>query len=240
MKLLKWVNILAMVTFTAAVLVIPKAASAQGDPVNCSGPLPPGTYDNVNALAGCVTGPGVHITGNLTVLQGGSLFDAATTIDGNLQARQALWIEIGGIGPPPTGSGHIGGNLEVIGTTSSPAPGINNQLCNTYIGGNVEVHNNSASSPFDIGGPSNECTAGPLLITSNLEVHDNAATVNMVPSGTGSGNIAGNNIEVHNNVGGGSLMENHAGNNCELHSDQPPFSTAGNTAGHTNDCTSPD
>lgn len=238
MKSLK-LSMLAMVCFVAAVLTIPKAASAQED-ANCSGPLAPGTYHNVNALAGCQTGSGVLITGNLTVVQGGTLFDNGSTINGNLQAQQALWITIQGIsaGNP----GEILGSIQVGGTTGAP-PGANNELCNLHVGGDVQVHNNSASSPFVIGGPAQPdggCGGGPLVVSGNLTVFNNAGTIYMDPSGTGSANMISGNIQVHNNTGGGSLLDNHADGDCQLYNDRPPFLVGGNTAGKNNGCTNPD
>src|SRR5579871_1664536 len=151
----KWASILAVAALAAGLLVGPGVAAGAGPDVDCSGALAAGTYHNVTALLGCVTGPAVTITGDLTVVAGGTLHDTATTIDGNLHADHALWIELQGVSL--TQPGNIGGNLEVTATTSHP-PDVtgNNFLCNTVVGGNVQVQNNSSDSPFVIGGPDTE------------------------------------------------------------------------------------
>jgi cytoskeletal protein CcmA (bactofilin family) len=232
----------AVIALAIAVLAIPNAAFAQSD-VNCTGYIS-GTFHNVTAFAGCEMDGGTHITGNVTVQQGGTLLDYGARIDGNVQAQNALWINIEGISGD--GPGQIGGDLQITGTTSSPGVGENNTLCHTNVGGNVQVHNNSAASPFVIGGPVQNnlnyaCLRGALVIQGDLQVHNNAGTIYMEASGTGVGNTAGGNIEVHNNTGGGFLQYNSAGQNCMLHNNKPAFYADGsNTAGKTNDCTRPD
>jgi hypothetical protein len=177
-------------------------------------------------------------------VKGGSLNDDGSTIVGNLQADGALFFEIGG-------AGQIGGNVQVTGVTSYPTSGSqispSNFLCNSVVDGNVQVLNNSADSPFVIGGPDTEtgagtplpCTDGPLVIGGNLQVQFNKARVLMQHSGVGPthGNTAAGNIEVNNNTGGGELQDNHAGANCRLYDNDPAFSVGGNTAaGNINSC----
>jgi len=188
----------------------------------------------------------VVVTGNLMVQRGGRLHEHGSVIDGNLQATDAAAIQLGG-------GGSIGGNLQVQSLTLAPA-GSDDSLCNTIVKGNVQVQNNGASSPVDIGslaGCSGEegltiggnlevennaagITVGANRVTGNLQVHNNTAKV------TVTGNTANNNIQVHDNtIGvGGTLERNTAGGNCELHNDNPTIEGAGNAAaaGHQNSC----
>lgn len=201
---------------------------------SCTGVLPPGNYKNVTAFKGCLIDGLDIIKGNVMVQKGGSLQDGdsqngGAPIGGNLQANNALWIDIGH-------AGSIGGNLQVQGLTSKPGPGDTtdgatvNDLCNTSVNGDVQVQNNGAGAPFDIGG-SPDC--GPALtIGGNLQVHDNAGSLSI------ANNVASKNIQVNKNTGGGTLTNNTAGGNCQLGGDHPPITGSGNSAGagHQNQC----
>lgn len=204
--------------------------------VTCTGPLPAGTYQNVTVSAGqhCLIDGTDNILGNVTVQNGASLQDGdfangGAPIGGNLQANNALWIDLGH-------AGSIGGDLQVTGTTSKPGPGATtdgatvNDLCNTTVGGNVSVQNNGAGAPFDVGSAP-DCGAG-LTITGNLTVQNNAGRVDT------ANNRAQGNISVQNNTGNGTLSNNSARQNCQLQNDNPPITGSGNTAGagHTNTC----
>jgi hypothetical protein len=254
-------NALVLATLTVAILAIPKAALAQQPPdLTCNTQYIFGTYHNVTAESGCslievqVTGNltvvqggscnciEVQVTGNLTVMQGGSLFDVGSTIGGNLQANQPLWIVVFGLG-------QIGGSLQVTGTTSEFLGSSPNLICSTSVVGDVQIQNNSAASPFAVGGT--ECPYGPLSIGGNLQVQNNAAFIDMGTTASygfnpfcnifGLGNQVCGNIEVHNNTGRGVLANNQAMGNCQLNNDVPPFLVDSNSAGpgKTNDCNTP-
>ena len=202
-----------------------------------------GSQLTVAAGAVCALLPGSKVSGNVQVNQGGKLNDQGAIISGNLQASNAAWIEIGG-------GGSVGGNLQVQGTTGSPA-GSNNFVCSTHISGNVTVQSSTAAAPFDIGNVG-ACAGGPgLTIGGNLQVQSNAAPVtvggntvngNLIVSSNAAkvtviGNTAKGNITVQSNtVGGGTLTGNIASGNCTLQSNNPKIGGSGNSATGTNTC----
>lgn len=156
-------------------------ASAAGAPnANCTGTLAPGTYGNVTVTGNCVTTSSDQIQGNLQVQQGGSLQDEATVIGGNLQANNALWVDLRG--------GSVGGDLQVQGLTASPSGtgdgATANDLCGLSVHGNVQVQNNGSGAPFDIGAAP-DCTSG-LTIGGNLQIQNNAGTVDVGSNVPGS------------------------------------------------------
>lgn len=123
------------------------------------------------------------------------------------------------------------------GTSGIPAAGnasTANDLCGATVNGNVQVQNNGAGAPFDIGAAP-DC-ATPLSIGGNLQVQDNAAAVKVGPAANGVGNVAHGNIQVQGNTGGGSLGANAAGGNCQLQGNSPGIVGSSNTARGNNSC----
>jgi hypothetical protein len=200
--------------------------------VTCNSQLSPGTYQNVTAELGCTINGADDITGSLRIVDGGSLYDLGALIGGNLQANNSAWIELGG--------GSIGVNLLVIGLTGEPGTVTGNidghdYLCNTHVGGNVQVLSAEPGASFDIGSGPDGATG--LTIGGNLQVQDNSAQV-IVGSNSSVYNSLTGNIQLQGNTGGGNLTDNIAGGNCQLQNDQPGIVGSGNTvpAGHWNTC----
>ena len=102
-----------------------------------------------------------------------------------------------------TGGATISGNLQVQGLRGTPS-GADNYLCDTSVGGNVQVQGDRSGAPVDLG-DLGACSGGPgLVIGGNLQVQGNAASV------TAGGNTVTGNIQVRNNTGGGTLAGNQA------------------------------
>jgi len=217
------------------------AASATAEPLgsgttSCSGPHSgSGTEVTVPAGAVCTLLAGTQVSGNVEVAEGGALIDRGAVIGGDLQADNAAGIRVGG-------GGSIGGNLQIHGLTGGP-----NSLCDTTVGGNVEVHDGAAGSPIDIG-DLGACLGAPgLAVAGNLEVHHNAANLTVggntvkghleVNGNAGevtvNGNATGGDIKLtDNHVGvGGTLLGNSAGGNCELQHNSPTIEGSANSAG---------
>ena len=118
----------------------------------CSG-LYTGSGKEVTVPAGavCTLLAGTKVSENVQVQKGGALIDQGAVIGKNVTANNATSIQVGG--------GSIGGNLQVVGLTAAPAAA-NNSLCDTIVKGNVEVLNNGAHSPVDIG-DLGACKGGP-------------------------------------------------------------------------------
>jgi len=212
----------------AAQFVVAPATNA-----NCADEtLPPGDYQNVTAGANCVINSSDDILGNVMVQKDGTLQDIGAAIGGNLQANNADWVDIGQ-------AGTVGGDLQVQGLTGKPSGtgdgATANDLCNTTVGGNVQVQNNGPGAPFEIGSTP-DCGAG-LTIGGNLQVQNNAGEV-IVGTRTTVYNHANGNIQVQNNTGGGRLAGNSAGGDCQLQNDKPGIVGSDNSAGakHQNTC----
>jgi len=219
-------NVVRGVSFTPGT-----GASVSGN-VNCAG----GTYSDTT-ISGTVTVPAgstctlvdVTVGGNVQVQTGASLVDTASTVDGNLSSSGAAWIDVR--------DGAIHGNLQVQGTTGLPVIGdasTVNDLCGATVGGTVQVENNAATAPFDVGGIP-DCSA-PLSVGGDLQVQNNAGRVTIGPAEDSQGNIVHGNIQVNNNSGGGSLQYNSAGGNCQLQNDSPGIVGSSNAAQGLNSC----
>lgn len=178
----------------------------------CVGTLPAGAYNNVATSSGCVVTVADDILGNLQVQAGGSLVDHAALIVGNLEATNALWVDIRG--------GSVGGNLQVTrlstvpsGTTDGSAL---NVICGIVVGGNLQVQMSQVGAPIEVGAP--DCGQG-LEMNGNLQVLNNDG--NVVIGSLGVPFAVQGNVLVMNNKGGGSLTNVSAGGNCQLKNNGP-------------------
>jgi hypothetical protein len=222
-------------TVYRGVSLTPGTGAGPSGNVTCAGNTFTGTTigGNLTVPAGSTcTLTDVTVAGNVKV-DGGTLIDTASVIRGNLQTNNAAGIYVQG--------GEIDGNVQVQGTTGSPAIGNDstaNDLCGASVSGNVQVQNNGVGAPFDIGAAP-DCST-PLSIGGNLQVQNNAGTVLVGKALNGAGNSAKGNIQVKNNTGGGSILDNVAGGNCQLSNNTPAITPAsGNTAAGQNSCNSP-
>jgi hypothetical protein len=182
-----------------AVFIMPMAAGAQAV---CSGTQSTDVIANLLVPKGVTcTLEGITVTGSITVQPGGCLIvgqaSAPARVGGNINATDAACLSIG------FGSA-IGGNVIALGTTGNPSGYSFNFMCNSLIGGSVEINNSEKGADWCIGGKAAcACAAGENIIggltfdankgaTNNIS--DNTIGSNMNCAGntglTGSGNTA--------------------------------------------------
>jgi hypothetical protein len=120
---------------------------------------------------------GTTVDGNLTVAQGSWCDLVDVTVNGNLQVQ-------GGSGLRLTGT-TIHGNVQAQGVTGATDPLSSgaNAICDTSIGGNLQILSSAAGSPWQIG------SCGPLTISGNLQFQSNAGTGNTIVQTTVQGNL---------------------------------------------------
>jgi len=149
----------------------------------CTGPLPPGTYANVIAAAGCVIDGSETISGNVTVRSGGSLTMTDATVGGSLQANGATALSVEGavidtnvtVQNNPAGVSLFAGNT-VRGNLQLQLNASFTFVEANTVGGNLQVQRN---------------TGGGFLSINN--VHGNCGLQSNSPAITGFSNIAGGN-----------------------------------------------
>ena len=105
---------------------------------------------------------------------GASLVTRGARIGGNVQADEALFVDIG------EGT-RIGGNVQIDKTSGTPADGVPNRICGATVGTDVQLGENTAS--FDVG-----CEAGNR-IRGNLQISDHQV----------GGGFQGDGVTVRNN-----------------------------------------
>jgi hypothetical protein len=172
----------------------------------------------------CTLVPGTMITHDVKVQLGGALNDEGAIIGDNVHADQPAGIGIRG--------GSIGNDIQIIGLTGAgPGSGGDNYICNTTVGGNVDVQNGAVGAkPFVIGDPP-DCSGSPSnTIGGNLSVRNNADPVDV------SDNQISNDLAVENNTGGTVVANNHAGKHAKCQGNSPPATGAGNTAPKNQGC----
>lgn len=133
---------------------------AKGDPVTITGGTVHGGLETFGSpVALC----GGSVEGHVEV-HGGSLMVENTAIDGGIRTEGAGWVAI-------TGS-QIEGDVVAAGTSSTPPATVSqanpaeNYVCATRIDGNLDLAENTAAAPFEIGsGP--DCTA-PDVVTGRI------------------------------------------------------------------------
>ena len=216
---------------------------------NCSNEtLPPGTYQNVTFGPNCVINNLDNILQDVTGQPGGSLIDQAATIGHDLQAKNPVYIGIGGNGPGQGGS--IAGDVNITGVTGSVAGDSNNDnyVCNTQIGHNLVIQNSaSTAGQWYVGDSDPECTGGAVQVGNDLNVTKNKNQVDVSENGTnpaaGSGGLAGgiaHDLNVTGNAAGFVVEGNVVGHdaNCNPGPGVTDGDSAPNTAAHNNDgCT---
>jgi hypothetical protein len=194
-------------------------------PTQCSGVLPPGTYEEVVVPEGasCTFLLGtITVTEDVVVLEKATLWDQAASIGGDILAFEPAGIGIGY-------GGNVGHNVVIDGVTGSgPTGGFppgNNYLCNTKIGGSAFIFDGeSTASQFDIGAPLSCST--PLTVAGDLVVADNENAVNI------GGNTVKHNLWVVENAPKGATVNGNMVTGRARCFDNHPFSGALNTDSH--------
>jgi predicted outer membrane repeat protein len=148
---------------------------------------------------------GGGITGNVHV-KGGHFELRYATADGDVEIHGAIDGDQGlrrrpeirhsaaafVIGPSAT----IGSNLEI---KDLPADSAQSQVCNSNVGGNLELHNNEAAVEI---GSTDPLTCLGNIIGGNLDVHNNGAATRV------DGNRVTGDLHDHNNRGPTELFQN--------------------------------
>jgi hypothetical protein len=168
--------------------------------VPCNLTVPPG--------ATCVLDGGT-VTGSVFVEQGGCLVVGQgghpTTIGGNITATDAACLSIG------FGSS-VAGNVSAFGTTGDTPGYTFNFLCNSSIGGSVDIENSTSSANWCIGytGSPCDCAAGEkihgsLTFDNNAGggiIGDNTITNTLACSGNTNLTCNGSSTSCNNNTAG--------------------------------------
>ena len=164
------------------------------------------------------------VTGNLRVKKGASCTLTDSSVDGNVSVDGGGSLTLNGVtvggnvgtqGSPvslvqdATGSPTIvDGNVEIANTPAGPA----NVICGAMIDGNLNVHNNNATSWIGVGGT---CTTGNS-IGGNAQVSNNK--VSGGPSAVVGGNTIGKNLNCNGNnpapTGGGNTVSGNNNGQC--------------------------
>jgi hypothetical protein len=168
--------------------------------VPCNLTVPPGATCILDG--GTVTGSVfVESTGCLIVGQGGH----STTIGGNITATDAACLSIG------FGSS-VAGNVTVTGTTGDTPGHTFNFLCNSSIGGSLDIENSGAGANWCIGysGSPCSCAAGETIHGSLTFDNNAGTTINNISDNaiTGALSCSGNNANLAgsgNTAGGGKF-----------------------------------
>jgi len=122
------------------------------------------------------------VNGNIQVQSGGALILLNTDVHGNVQATGARWIRI-------DNGTRIDGIVQIIRTTGTPPNQTWNTICNSFIGGSLQVTSNSA--PFAIG-DAVACSAGNTIV-GTVQISSNTAKVRI------SNNTIGGNLQCSGN-----------------------------------------
>jgi hypothetical protein len=140
------------------------------------------------------------IDGNLTVPKGAWCDLIRVNVNGNLQLQQSSGVRLADV--------KIKGNVEGnnVGDAADLMSSGANVICNTTIGGNLQVQNSSSSAPWRLGG------CGPNSVGGNLQFQNNAGTGNTIWRTTVKGNLQcqGN----HDVTGGGNTVGGNRQGQC--------------------------
>ena len=132
----------------------------KGDDLTCTETMgKEQNYANVTVPSGEVcTLNGTKVKGNVIVESGGALKTSAARIKGSILADEAVWIEI-------VDKTRVNGDVQIMRTSSTPAPGMPNKVCRFKIKGNLEVTDNTV--PFQIGCNEKSKVKGDLIVLDN-------------------------------------------------------------------------
>jgi hypothetical protein len=174
--------------------------------------------------AHCTLLAGANVTHDVHVQRGGSLDDQGANVGHDVNGDHPEGIGIRG--------GAIGHNVLIDGVTGAgPGAGGDNFICDTNVGGSVEVKKGLASAgAFVIGDPP-DCSGHPSnTIGGSLKVESNANHVDV------SENHVGNDMQVKNNTGGAVVSDNQVTGDATCQGNNPPATGSGNTAHRNRGC----
>lgn len=139
---------------------------------------------------------GTTVNGNLTV--DGALVASGATIRGNVQAQDAEFVALNRT--------IVDGNLQVARLQGNPPASGENFICDSLIGGNLQIQQSSSDSPWDIG---------------------------QAPPAFCLGNTIKGNLQFQNNDAQGLISNNSINGNLQCQNDTPPVTgiAGSNTVG---------
>ena len=220
------------------------ALAAPAPNAMCTGPLAPGTYQDVTvpATATCSINKSNTILHDLTILNAANLVDFGASIGHDVTASTPNSIEIGGVSGGVPGT--VGHDIRINGITGTSPTGNGNYVCNQNVGHDVVVEGSASSaSTWYIGDPG-PIMGGNLVGCGNQVGHDL-----VVANNANSVDVSGNNptdfenpnagiahdLTVTNNSGGTTVNVNTAGHDC-TQSNDAPYTGMGNVANHSDNC----
>lgn len=162
------------------------------------------------------------VDGNIQVAFDGALFVDGVAVGGNIQTDEAAWVQVR--------RSRVAGNVQIDKTSGAPPTGGLNQVCESSLGGNLQVSKNTA--PFDLG-----CLRGNQM-RGNLQVVDNE-----IPGDAGEvvirvvKNKVRGDLQFQNNQTGGlfDISTNAIRQNLQCVDNEPAPIGSGNLAGDLED-----
>ena len=176
--------------------------------------LGPVTVDNVIVPAGNVcTMVGTQVRGSVYVNPGGTLQSWQSNITGNVSAQSPRYVDLYAT--------RVGGNYLNRDAT------IDNDICGSTIGGNLELHRSRGNDRIGIGTIVGFCAAvgGPIgnTIGGNIKILGSLGFTTL------RGNTVREDLQFFENRGG-FIGTNTIGENLQCERNAPPPSGVGNTA----------
>lgn len=226
---------LALATLLSVLVVALSASPARADNTECTGTLPPGTYDNIVVPKGatCELSSSI-VRGNVRALEGSRLNANDNTIEGNVLGNKADVVHLQSLDPavPDTVEGNIhikqGNDTAIVCGQTLPSGNIHIEKFGPDAKG-VGVGDDEFCPVVVAGG-------GNILQKGNIEVKDNA----MAPvSNLGvDQNTVNGNVLVYNNSGTGNktVAFNTVTKNLQCKNNDPPFLSLDNDVDGKNDC----
>jgi hypothetical protein len=170
------------IAWVAAIALL-AATSARADNTECTGTLPPGTYDNVTIVSDhvCFLGPKVIIKGNIRIEPNADVVIFASRISGSIQRN--------GRGKTEIHYARVGGNIQIKNGTGLA-------ISDCDIGGDVQIESNlgGASVTVNLVGGNVQFSRhlGPSRILGNI-VRGNLQAHRNTPAPEGGENLVGGN-----------------------------------------------
>lgn len=171
---------------------------------------------------GTLIASNVKVDGNIQVAFDGALLAEGVSIGGNIQTSEASWVRVL--------RSQIRGNVQIDKTSGTPPSRRVNQVCDSSIGGSLQVTKNTA--PFELG-----CDRGNQM-RGNLQVVDNEipGSVGEVAISVRKNGVRGD-LQFQNNQTGGvfDITGNRVRQNLQCVDNAPAPTGSGNRAGDLED-----
>jgi hypothetical protein len=224
---------LALGALLSVIVMTLSAPPAKADNTECTGVLPPGTYDNIVVPKGetCFLSNSI-VRGNVRALENSRLEARDNTILGNVMGNKADVVDLQSANPgvPDIVEGNIhikqGNDLALVCGQTLPSGNIHIEKFGPEAEG-VGVGDDEFC-PGVVGG------GGNILEKGNVQVKDNTVAGNL---GVDQNQVDGN-VLVYKNSGPGNktVAFNTVTKNLQCKDNDPPFLVGPNTVGGKNDC----